>query len=236
MSIVIKPAKYQFIILIVMVLASLTAIQMHPTYKVANERNKVNIEAMLPKQFADWKEDVESGGHIVNPTVEQNLRSIYSQILSRTYVNKKGDYIMLSIAYGEEQSDTKRLHYPEYCYPAQGFQIESSQTNIIRTSYGAIKVKQLLAVMGTRSEPITYWSTVGDKVVMAGREAKIEQLKYGFKGEIPDGLLFRVSSITKEADEGYELHQEFIRSLINSAPKESRLRLAGLSSNSSINH
>jgi EpsI family protein len=236
MNVSIKSVKYQFTILIVMVIAALTAMQMHPTHKIADEHNQINLEAMLPKQFDGWVEDVESGGYIVNPTVEQNLKNIYSQTLNRTYVNQKGNYVMLSVAYGEEQSDTKRLHYPEFCYPAQGFQIDSSQRNVIHTNYGNIRVKQLLAIMGTRSEPITYWSTVGDKVVMAGREAKIEQLKYGFKGEIPDGLLFRVSSITKDTNEGYALHQAFIRSLISSVSKESRLRLAGLSVDSSISH
>ena len=135
---------------------------------------------------------------------------------------------MLSIAYGADQSDAKQLHYPEVCYPAQGFQVVSTQPGIIRTDFGAIRVKRMLTVMGNRSEPLTYWTTVGNRVVMSGKETKLEQLRYGFRGEIPDGLLFRVSSITADADGGYALQQNFARALIATLPENDRLRLAGL--------
>ena len=39
----------------------------------------------------------------------------------------RGRQIMLSIAYGEDQRDGMKLHYPEVCYPAQGFQSRSFQ-------------------------------------------------------------------------------------------------------------
>jgi EpsI family protein len=224
-----KQVNYFYLLLIVMIIASICAMQLRPTHRIADDGKKIDLETMIPRQFGEWHIETQSSGQIINPEVKQRLDQLYSQTLSRTYVNDKGDFIMLSIAYGADQSDAKQLHYPEVCYPSQGFQIKFAEPSVVSTEYGDIKVKHLFAVMGPRSEPITYWTTVGNKVVMAGREAKLEQLKYGFKGDIPDGLLFRVSSITQDTKEGYELQQKFINKLIASLSSESRLRLAGIS-------
>ena len=89
--------------------------------------------------------------------------------------------------------------------------------------------------MGSRSEPITYWTTVGNRVVRSGKETKIEQLRYGFKGQIPDGLLFRVSSINYDTQAAYATQQAFIQTLITSLPAENRLRLAGINYAGSLN-
>ena len=136
---------------------------------------------------------------------------------------------MLSIAYGVSQSDGVALHYPEICYPSQGFQLISSTPALLSTAHGDIPGKQLMARLGNRSEPVTYWSTLGDKVVQGGIKTKLAQLDYGFKGFIPDGLIFRVSSINMDANKGHEEQAAFVRDLMNALPASSRLRLAGLS-------
>lgn len=221
--------KSQYLILVIMVLASFLAMSMQPTHRISEDRQEVDFEKIMPESFGNWKIKPNSAGYIVNPQTEQNLKNIYSRTLSRSYLNKvSGEVVMLSLAYGEEQSDTKRLHYPESCYPAQGFKIQSSSMSQIDTEYGIIKVKQLLAKMSTRSEPITYWSTVGNTVVLSEHEAKIEQLKYGLRGDIPDGILFRVSSIDENLEKAYTLHKQFINSLFTSLPDESMAMLAGL--------
>ena len=65
---------------------------------------------------------------------------------------------------------------------------------------------------------------------MGDKETKLEQLRYGFRGQIPDGLLFRVSSITRDADEGYELQNGYLKEMISAIPNDVRLRIAGISS------
>ena len=212
----------------VMLAASGAALALRPTHKIAAEGPAVDLERLVPAQFGDWRSEPMGSGQIINPQMKENLDRIYTQTLTRTYINSKGDHVMLSIAYGDDQSDAKALHYPEVCYPAQGFQVISNQSGVIRTDFGDIRVKKLLTVMGSRSEPLTYWTTVGNKVVVGSRETKLEQLKYGFHGQIPDGLLFRASSITQDAEEGYAIQQNFVRTLAASLSSENRLRLAGL--------
>lgn len=222
---------YMNILLAVLMLAtSGLAMALRPTHRIADEGPAVNLETMIPKKFGEWQEEPERGGQIINPQLKEKLDRIYTQTLSRTYMNAKGERIMLSIAYGADQSDAKQLHYPEVCYPSQGFQVVSTQSGTVKTDFGDIRVKRLLTVLGNRSEPLTYWTTVGNKVVMGGKETKLEQLRYGFHGQIPDGLLFRVSSITRDTEAGYASQQDFIHQLVVAMPAESRLKLTGLSS------
>ena len=219
----------KFIVLLALMLAaSITAMLIRPTQKISEAGEKINLETMIPKQFGQWSAVENPSNQIVNPEQQQKLDKLYTQILSRVYVNKAGSTIMLSIAYGEDQSDSKQLHYPEVCYPAQGFQITSSQKAELSTQFGNIPVLRLHAEMGSRSEPLTYWSTVGNKVVRGGSEIKLQQLSYGFKGEIPDGLLFRVSSISKDKNEAYAVQQQFVQSMVAELTTNNRTRLAGL--------
>lgn len=216
------------IVAVLMLITSGIALALKPTERIADEGPPLNLENIIPKKFGDWQEEPLRMSQIVNPQQKKVLDEIYTQILSRTYINNKGERIMLSIAYGADQSDAKQLHYPEVCYPAQGFQITSSKHDEVITSVGNVRVKRMMAILGDRTEPVTYWSTVGNKIVVGGKETKLEQLRYGFKGKIPDGLLFRVSSINNDAEQGYMLQDDFLNQIVTSIPINNRLRIAGI--------
>ncbi|MCB5188081.1 EpsI family protein [Methylobacillus caricis] len=216
------------IVFVTMVSASVASTILRPTHKIAKDGDPIVLETLIPKQFSGWHEIELGGANIVNPQQKEEIERIYSQTLSRTYVNDKGEYVMLSIAYGEDQSDSNQLHLPDVCYPAQGFQVKSSSKDTIATAFGAIQVKKLLTVLGTRSEPLTYWTTVGDKVAIGGKAVKLEQLKYGFNGKIPDGMIVRVSTITLDEQYGFDVQQRFIQDVVASLNPQDRQRVAGL--------
>lgn len=196
-----------------MLAAASTANFMTPSLRIAEESNKVNFSQDIPQTFGKWKQIELGQVQVVDPQQQQTIKRIYSQTLSRTYINNDGYIVMLMIAYGEEQSDSNRLHYPEVCYPAQGFQILSKENVNIDTFDGPIKGKRLLAVNGTRYEPITYWTILGDKVVRGSSELKLEQLRYGLQRKIPDGALIRVSSIDTDSVAAYNYQKQFIYDL-----------------------
>lgn len=56
-----------------------------------------------------------------------------------------------------------------------------------------------MTALNNRSEPIFYLSILGHQVVQGGLDNKLTQLKYGFGGQIQDGLLFHASSISRDA-------------------------------------
>ena len=96
-----------------------------PTKRLADTRPKVVLETLFPKGFGEWRVDDRMPVQLISPDTQAMLDKIYNQTLSRTYINPRGDRIMLSVAYGGDQSDGTRAHRPEVCYPAQGFQILS---------------------------------------------------------------------------------------------------------------
>jgi EpsI family protein len=94
---------------------------------------------------------------------------------------------------------------------------------------GVIPVKRLETNLAQqRYEPVTYWTTVGDYAVVGGVNKKLVELEYGLHGEIPDGLLFRVSSIDRDTARAYRLHEQFVQALAQQLAPEARQRLMGL--------
>lgn len=137
---------------------------------------------------------------------------------------------MLSIAYGKDQSDSLSIHSPEGCYGGQGFAIQNQVKAMLATAYGKIPVARLFATKGERHEPITYWITIGEHAVYDEWEMKKVKLNYALKGIIPDGLLFRVSSINSLEQEAYDLQANFAEALLSSLSPAQRMRLMGFSS------
>ncbi|MER0203527.1 EpsI family protein [Nitrosomonas oligotropha] len=198
-----------------------------PTKKIADQQERIDLEIMIPAEFGDWRVDKSIIPLQVDAETQAMLDKIYNQTLSRTYVNSIGERIMLSVAYGGDQSDNLAVHKPEVCYYAQGFEIMKTYADELLTQYGKLPIKRLLAVKGYRNEPITYWVTVGNKAVLPGIDEKLQQLKYGLTGNVPDGMLVRVSSIDADNAKAYQLQTAFIQDLLLAVNINERVRLIG---------
>lgn len=216
-----------FVIGLCMLGAGGMALALKPTHKVADTEPKIDLETLTPKQFSDWKIDETIVPLIANPEQEAMINRIYNQTLTRTYVNSRNERVMLSIAYGGDQRDDMAVHKSEIYYPAQGFQILKNATGTFSTGAGDIPVKRLVASQGQRIEPITYWTTVGDTVAVNGLKWKFNQLKYGLTGKIPDGLLFRISSIRADDSAAYRMQDNFSRALLGALTPEGKKRIIG---------
>ena len=198
-----------------------------PTIFLADQIGKPDLENLLPQQFGPWKIDTSLPVVLPSPDVQAQLKKIYNQVLSRTYVNPQGDRIMLSVAYGGDQSDGTSAHRPEVCYPAQGFEITSNKRAALQVADGKLSVRHLMATSTRRMEPITYWIVVGNEAVTSGVDQKLALMRYGLRGVIADGMLVRVSSIDPDMDHGYGLQSSFIAAMAAALPIKDRLRLFG---------
>ena len=208
--------------------ASVGAIVAKPSTKLADQRPPISLETLIPKQFGDWREEPLRQVQVVNPQTQELLDRLYSEILSRVYVNAGGYRIMLSLAYGSDQHGSLQAHKPEVCYPAQGFTLKKNEAGVLPTAFGNIPVRRLFTTMGAREEPLTYWFTVGDKVVQGTTQKRLVDLRYGLTGRIPDGMLFRVSSIDRDEARAYQLQDQFINQLLQTVTPAERKRLSGL--------
>ena len=211
-----------------MCVASVAGYAARPGARAADKGQVVSLESIVPKAFGGWRELPEQGAQVVNPQTKELLDKLYSQILSRTYVNKDGYRIMLSLAYGDDQRGGLQAHRPEVCYPAQGFKLGAVQDGALPTAFGTIDVRRITTSLGSRNEPVTYWLTVGDQVIQTAFDTRIAQIKLGLTGQIPDGLLFRVSSIDTDNSRGFALQQQFTADLMSAVPTQARKQLSGL--------
>lgn len=186
-----------------------------PTVKLADHQAPFKLETAIPKHFGHWRVDEESGANVMpTPDVQANLDKIYDQILSRTYVNEKGERIMLTITYGSSQTQDLRAHRQEVCYSAQGFEINSLAHEELSIFGHPVSATRMFAEKGQRKEPVTYWFTMGDQVVLSRTERFLVQLKYSFSGLIPDGVLVRVSSINQDKSAAYDLQMAFLNEMM----------------------
>ncbi|MBP6902243.1 MAG: EpsI family protein [Burkholderiaceae bacterium] len=195
------------------VLSALVAHAWRPTQHLADMRPKLDLAQLFPRSFAGWTEDTRGPVQLVSPDQQAVLNKIYNQTLSRTYVNAAGERVMLSVAYGGDQSDGTRAHRPDVCYPSQGFQIRSDKDGLLPVGDQQIRTRLLVAQQGARIEPITYWLVVGERVALSGTEQKLAQLRYSTKGIVPDGMLVRVSTIDANTTHAYSVHQRFIQGM-----------------------
>jgi EpsI family protein len=198
-----------------------------PTVHLSDRIGKPDLESLFPKRFGPWRLDASMPVVLPAPDVQAQLDVIYNQVLSRTYVNAVGQRIMLSVAYGGDQSDGTSAHRPEVCYPAQGFEITANAKAAQSAAGGTLVVRKLMSRLGGRNEPITYWVVVGNEVATSGIEQKLAQMRYGLRGVIADGMLVRVSSIDADMARGHAVQSGFIAEMAAAIPSQARSRVFG---------
>ena len=158
---------------------------------------------------------------------QEMIDKVYTQTLNRSYVNPAGYRIMLAIAYGDDQRDAMQLHYPEVCYPAQGFSLNGKEKGTMLTENGIIPVTRIQTNLGQRNEPVTYWTTVGDQVFRGGIEKKLVEIGYGLNGQIPDGMLIRISSIDPESSHAFTMQAQFADQMLRALAPKYKQKLNG---------
>lgn len=221
------PVSRRYLVIAALMLSSLALANLaKPTHRLA-ELTPRQLDSLIPKAFGDWTVDPRITPLLANPEQEALIKRIYAQTLSRTYVNRQGEHIMLSLAYSTDQSDSWGVHLPEVCYPAQGLPITANRERPLSTPFGTIPSRQLQANSPQRSEPITYWVMVGRYATASGTERKVAQMRYSLEGKIPDGLLVRVSSISRDTEAGYKLQNAFIADMLKAMPEPQRGALIG---------
>lgn len=195
--------------------AYFAAEEFKPRKMLADQMPAFTLESAIPESFGEWRNDKSIAPVIANPQTEEALNTIYSQTVSRTYINRDGARVMLSIAYGKDQSDALKVHFPEVCYSAQGFAIKKKEASTVtfKQEHPPLPSVHLVAQVGNRIEPITYWVAVGEKVANNKLQQKATQLSYGVTGVVPDGFLIRTSTIDGDEKRSFGVQQEFIAAL-----------------------
>lgn len=218
----------QLAVAALMFATALGAYALKPTERVAEQKPKIDLATQIPLAFGDWKLDNLMVPILPNPEVQASLDALYSSTLARSYINSAGKRVMLTIAYGSDQSsEATSVHRPEFCYSAQGFKVSDAGQSVLNIGSRNLKVQQLVGVLGNRYEPITYWITLDETATLPGLDRKLAQIRYGLQNKIPDGLLFRVSTVNLKNEESFALQKSFLTDLEKSMSPQFASRYFG---------
>lgn len=105
--------------------------------------------------------------------------------------------------------------------------ISGEKDSVEPTPWGLLKVRQFEAKRQYRSEYVSYWLTIGDRHLLPGLERKLAQLRYGLSGEVPDGMLIRISSLDTDKSAEFSLQKNFIEEMLSSLDSTNREKLSG---------
>lgn len=223
-----KPVWMAAVLALVMSGLSLLAAAMTPRTFLADLERRAPLSALVPSAFGGWAVDRSIVPVPTSPDLQRVIDQTYDEVVSTTYRDAQGNRVMLSIAYGRNQHKGMNTHRPEVCYPAQGFRIESASVRgTIRAGGREIPVTRLVARLDGRLEPITYWLVVGDRITDFGYPQRAQAIRYGMRGIVPDGVLFRVSSLDGDTARAYAIQARFVEEMMRELPPAAQVRLLG---------
>jgi EpsI family protein len=193
-----------------------------------------SLEDTVPRQFGDWRELPTPYAQVSLSTgLDPNMEQPYDQVVMRTYVNSKGEQVMLALAWGKRQRQEVKIHRPDLCYIAQGYEIASlapNTFNSIVSSGQLVSGKHMVAMSRRGGEAVSYWMRIGSLFSESAVETRIQIAKAGLNGRIPDGILVRSSVRIGKADDAaraWPLLDKFLLDLVTSVPDETRTLLLG---------
>ncbi|MDP3224295.1 MAG: EpsI family protein [Rubrivivax sp.] len=222
------PVRRVWLLVALMVLAAVLGEWMRPSKRLAEIKGPIQLETQVPEAFGEWRIDRSIRPVLPDPSLQAQLDVLYSEVLARTYINASGQRVMLSIAYGSDQSnEATAVHRPEFCYSAQGFRVQGVGTDSLTIGNTQVPVARLVARLGQRIEPITYWVTLDEAATLPGFGRKLQQIRYGLQGQIPDGMLVRVSTVSPVLEESFAVQQRFLEQLHAAVPAAVRSRYFG---------
>lgn len=198
---------------------------------------QASLAQSIPTQFGDWKE-VSFAGDQVDPgkgtADEPNMDRPYDDVLMRAYGNSRGDVVLLALAYGRNQRQEVKIHRPDVCYTAQGFQL--LERNAIALPVKGVDglpvtgMRMLVKAPG-RVEAVSYFIRIGDVFTENAWKIRYHIFRQGMAGRAVDGVLVRASQIVQGAETGsaerFEVQEAFLSDLVQALPPPARHLLLG---------
>jgi len=197
-------------------------------------RNSLNLlgdgdlEELVPLEIESWT--VTPSNAVVLPQAQEGslADTLYNQTVSRLYLSDSRLPIMMVIAYGNTQSDQLQLHRPEVCYAAVGFEVGiSNRIEIPVAPPMTLPARELVATSNERTEPILYWTRIGDYLPTSGTEQRLMKLRTEVSGYVADGVLVRLSTVAEPTRETFATLEHFADAMLHATKPVGRPALIG---------
>lgn len=205
--------------------------------RVMTTQTQQGFAHVVPQEFGDWKETSSSIVQ-VDPDVQRDgkrsTNDPYDDVLMRAYTNSKGEVVLLTLAYGRYQRQEVKIHRPELCYLAQGFQLVARAKAVMPLQSGVgkpVNGERMLVQSADRVEVVSFWLRVGSEFSDSSWNTRVHILKEGLRGRVPDGILVRASQIVPSAEQAtparYAVQEQFLKELLHAVPLPARDQLVG---------
>ena len=199
--------------------AALAAIALRPG-RLPAPAPTVQLESALPHRFNGWQ------GHAVADGMGLPGGRT-GQWLVRQYVNQEGEGVLLSVTLVNDAGDALEARLAEDEMARLGSQVVRVTRDRLRLPGRSVPVTRVMAARGSRYEPMTYWITIGDRVVRGRMEWLGAQVVQGLSGRPVQVIEVRVSSVVTEMSQGFAGHDRFIKMLVAEMPAAGVNRLLG---------
>ena len=187
---------------------------------------KDQLDKIIPLKIGDWSFDTTSG--LVLPPPDQLARLLYDQQVARSYTSPDQLPVMLLLAYGSSQSGMLQIHRPEICYPASGFKLTETQVTAVPLASGhSLPSRSFTANSDTRVEQVLYWPRIGELVPTGWWTQRLAVVRSNLHGQIPDGLLVRLSTVSNDAAQADATLKKFAGAMLDGMPLATRRMLIG---------
>ena len=183
-----------------------------------------SFEDWVPASLGEWNTVSRSG--VVLPPPDTLRDRLYDNLVTRVYVAADQPPVMLLLAYNNAQDGVLQVHRPEVCYPVGGFELSETRPFDIPSANRIVPANMFTATGPDRVEQVAYFTRLGDSFPRSWAEQRMAVIRANLAGDIPDGMMMRVSALRIDQSEARQLLADFSRQFIESAnPKLQRLLL-----------
>ncbi|MFM9978660.1 MAG: exosortase-associated protein EpsI, V-type [Sphingomonadaceae bacterium] len=187
---------------------------------------KGRIDAMLPARIGGWTFESSSG--LVVPPPDATSDRLYDEIVTRVYTSPNLMPMMLLIAYSNLQDGMLQVHRPETCYPVGGYTLSDSRIIDVPLAPNVNVPCRFFSAEGTgRSEQVLYWTRIGRLIPGRWIEQRWAVVDANLRGEIPDGILVRVSALANDANQALPVLKQFASAMTQGVTPSARRLLIG---------
>jgi EpsI family protein len=183
------------------------------------------FETWIPSEFGQWKTLSESG--VVLPPPDALSDRLYDNLVTRVFASAEGAPVMMLLAYNNAQDGVLQVHRPEVCYPVGGYQLTETTQFDLATKHGPIPANFFTATGPDRVEQVVYFTRMGDAFPRSWLEQRVAVMKANLGGDIPDGVLLRVSSLGPDTQIAVDALTDFTSEFIDSCDPKLRRLLIG---------